>query len=68
MAPIFVEDSDSRDVYLAGPATWKYLWTGEEFEVDSKGMYLSDFSAPIGQPIVFTRDTDTFKISEIFTE
>ena len=68
MAPVFVDGAASRDVYLAGPATWKYLWTGEEFEVDGNGMYLSDFAAPLGQPIVFTRDTEAFKISEIFTE
>ena len=68
MAPIFREGTVSRNVYLAGPATWKYLWTGEEFTVDSNGMTLFDFSAPIGQPIVFTRDTESFKISEIFTE
>ena len=68
MAPIFSEDVDTRDVYLAGPATWKYLWTGEEFEVDSNGTLLTDFAAPLGQPIVFTRDTEAFKISAIFTE
>lgn len=68
MAPIFSKHADSRGVYLAGPATWKHLWTGEEFEVDSNGKYLSDFAAPLGQPIVFTRDTEAYKISDLFAE
>ena len=68
MAPVFEAGKDSRDVYLAGPATWKHMWSGEEFEVGSEGLYLMDFSAPLGQPAVFTRDTDEFTISDIFLE
>ena len=68
MAPVLEAGKDSRDVYLAGPATWKHLWSGEEFEVGEEGLYLMDFSAPLGQPAVFTRDTDDFTISDIFLD
>ena len=68
MAPVLEAGQDKRDVYLAGPATWKHLWSGEEFEVGEEGLYLMHFSAPLGQPAVFTRDTDEFTISDIFLD
>ena len=58
MAPIFAEDADSRDVYLAGPETWTHLFTKETFEVSAEGLMLKNFDAPLGQPAVFVRGTD----------
>lgn len=68
MAPVFQHNADSRNVYLPGPATWKHLWTGNEYNVDENGQFLENFSAPLGYPAVFMRDTDSYKITEIFAE
>lgn len=64
MAPTFSEEGQ-RNVYLPGPSNWTYLWTHKEFNVGSEGLHLEGFSTPIGQPAVFYRDTDTYKISEV---
>lgn len=68
MAPIFQHNADTRNVYLPGPATWKHLWTGKEYVVDANGQFLEDFSAPTGYPAVFMRDTDSYKITDIFAD
>lgn len=68
VAPIVVEGDVSRDVYLPGPAEWKHLWTGDVYSVGEHGLKLSDFSAPIGQPAVFTRDTEAVKMSAILAD
>ena len=68
MAPVFEEGATSRDVYLPGPATWKHLWTGDDYVVDEDGMTLKDFAAPIGSPAVFTRDTSTIHMSVILAD
>ena len=52
-APIFKKKATKRDVYLPGPAKWTHLWSGTVYEVTESGMSLSDFDAPIGEPIVF---------------
>ena len=63
MAPIFKEGATSREVYLPGPAQWTHLWSGDVFNVDERGQTLVDFAAPIGEPAVFIRDTDSVKMT-----
>lgn len=46
VAPVFSAGiSDTRDVYLPGPATWTYLWHNKVYEVGMNGLLLKDFSA-----------------------
>jgi len=64
-APIFHLWQRKRDVFLPGPATWTHLWSGQVWEVDQNGITLEDFAAPIGEPAIFTRNTEKFNMDEI---
>mmetsp|Transcript_17146 Transcript_17146/g.23122 ORF Transcript_17146/g.23122 Transcript_17146/m.23122 type:complete len:171 (+) Transcript_17146:1794-2306(+) len=68
VAPVFEEGATSRDVYLPGPAEWTHLWSGVKYSVESYGLDLADFSAPIGSPAVFVRDTNEVKMTEILAD
>ena len=67
-APIFKKKATSRKVYLPGPAKWTHLWSGKVYDVSEEGMSIRKFEAPIGEPIVFVRDTDAYKMTEILTD
>ena len=67
-APIFKKNAKKRDVYLPGPAKWTHLWSGTVYDVTESGMSLSDFDAPIGEPIVFVKDTADVKMTEILAD
>lgn len=68
VAPVFLTGAVERDVYLPGPAEWTHLWTGETYSVNEHGMSMQNFAAAIGEPAVFTRDTEAWKMSEILSD
>lgn len=68
VAPVFLKGASARDVYLPGPAEWTHVWSGKTYSVGAKGLSMLDFPAPIGEPAVFTRDTEKVKMSNILRE
>ena len=68
VAPMFEQGKTARSVYLPGPAEWKHLWSGEPFSVSEKGHWIEKFDAIIGEPAVFTRDTEYVNMSEILKD
>lgn len=68
VAPCVVAGDVARDVYLPGPAEWTHLWSGLTYSVDEHGLSLENFATPIGEPAVFTRDTESVRMSEVLKE
>lgn len=68
VAPVFNTGKDTRSVYLPGPAEWKHLWTGEVYSVGEEGHWIEKMATPIGEPAVFTQDTESVKMSEILKD
>ena len=68
VAPTMLKGATERDIYLPGPAEWTHLWSGQTYSVGSNGMSIQQFSTPIGEPAVFTRDTEAVKMSEILKD
>jgi len=77
VAPVFSETAESRDVYLPGPAAWRYLWDPSQalYESGSDGYELTDFSAEPGTPPVFVNEAlshcsheSLFGTESIFTQ
>ena len=67
VAPVFKKGSETRAVYLPGPAEWTHLWTGEVFEVSEHGLHLSEVETPIGEPAVYVRNTEAWDMLEILS-
>ena len=68
MAPVFSGTDVSRNVYLPGPATWTHMFSGEIIPVGPEGLTITEAHAPLGTPLVYTRDTNQFNFTQMWQD